>query len=163
MPKLQDYAQGSQPVNALELMYSLCIDYLNIFIFGYSSGPNFLQDENGLRAWLEKYEHRYCKESFWVQELPRITQGLRMMGIDMLPKEHLPSKLYLENWMMGLCDKADEACSLASQGIAQDPADIPVVYQQIKNAVELSMKGADFQTKSWKLPVNSSITCVSIF
>ena len=136
-------------------MYALCIDYVNAFIFGYSSGPNLMQDENGLQVWLEKYEHRYCQESFWVQELPRITQWLRLLGIDMLPKEHLPGKLYLEQWMMGLCDKADEVCSLASQGIAQDPADIPVVYQQLKTAVELSMKDADYQTK--KLEIASEL------
>jgi hypothetical protein len=65
----------------------------------------------------------------------------------MLPKEHLPSKYYLERWIMGLCDKADEACLVAHQGTAKVAADIPVVYQRVKKAVEADLQGAGLQTK----------------
>ncbi|KAF6230034.1 hypothetical protein HO133_004372 [Letharia lupina] len=49
--------------------------------------------------------------------------------------------------MMGLCDKADEARLLADQGLLKDPADIPVVYQQVQKSVWADLKGADTQTK----------------
>lgn len=147
LPKLREQASYPQPTELLETTYALCLDYVNAFIFGYSSGSNFLQDESGTRLWLENYEQRYCKESFWPQELPKLTQMLKSVGIDMLPKEHLPSKDYLERWMMGLCDEAEAARLRADQGMVQDPADIPVVYKQVKEAVEMDLKGADFQTK----------------
>lgn len=144
---MNQQASGPGPTELLHLTYSLCLDYVNAFIFGYSSGSNFLQDEERTRIWLEHYEQRYCKESFWPQELPRITRFLKAIGIDILPKEHLGSKLYLERWMIGLCDKANKARILADQSLIKDPADIPVVYQQVYKAVEVDLKEADSQTK----------------
>lgn len=147
IPRLQEEASKPQPTEVLQLTYSLSLDYINAFIFGQSSGSNFLQDKSGTQLWLEHFEHRYCRQSFWPQELPRITRWLNAVGIEMLPKEHLPSKHYLERWMMSLCDRAEEACLLADRGMAKDPADLPAVYQQVKKAVETDLKGADMQTQ----------------
>ena len=155
VPKLREQASSHRPTELLEMTYSLCLDYISAFLFGYSSGSNFLQDESNARLWLEHYEQRFCKESFWPQELPKATQMLKSVGIDMLPKEHLPSKQYLERWMMGLCDKADAAHLRADQGNVKDPAETPVVYQKVKEAVEVNLKGADFQTK--KLEIASEL------
>jgi hypothetical protein len=147
VPKLQEQASSSRPTDLVVLTYGLCLDYVNAFIFGFSCGSNFLRDESGTRRWLDHFEHRFCKESFWLQELPRITQWLKAVGIDMLPRDYLSSKTYLEGWMMGLCDKAEEARVLAEQGNIEDPAEIPVVYQQVKKGVEVDLKGADLETK----------------
>ena len=147
VPRLREQASRPHPTELLEMTYSLCLDYINAFIFGYSSGSNFLQDESSARLWLEHYEKRYCNESFWPQELPNVTQMLKLVGINMLPKEHPTSIHYLELWMMGLCDKAEAERLRAGQGMVKDPADIPVVYQQAKQAVEVDLKGADVQTK----------------
>ena len=155
VPKLDEQALTQEPIEILTLTYALCLDYVNAFIFGYSSGPNFLQTESNTQLWLEHYEQRYCKESFWPQELPTITKWLAALGVDMLPKQHIPSKHYLERWMMGLCDKANEARSLADQGLLKDPADIPVVYHQVQKATEADMNGADTQTK--KLEIASEL------
>lgn len=155
VPRLYEEASRPQPTEVLELTYSLCLDYVNAFIFGCSSGSNFLQNEGGMRFWLEQYEQRYCKESFWPQELPTITKSLNALGIDMLPKEHHSSKHYLERWMMGLCDKADVARSLADQGALKDPADIPIVYQHVRKSVEADLKEADTQTQ--KLEIASEL------
>lgn len=65
----------------------------------------------------------------------------------MLPRDYLSSKTYLEGWMMNLCDKAEEARVLAEQGNIKDPSDIPVVYQQVKKAVDVDLKEADLETK----------------
>lgn len=151
VPRLHEQASRPQPSEVLELTYALCLDYVNAFIFGYSSGSNFLRNEGGMRLWLEQYEQRYCKESFWPQELPTIIKWLDSLGIDMLPKGHHQSKHYLERWMMGLCDKADEALSLADQRALKDPADIPVVYQHVRKSVEVDLKGADAQTKELEI------------
>lgn len=124
-------------------------------MFGHSNGSKFLQDESGAQLWLEHFERRHCKESFWPQELPNITKWLNALGIDLLPKEHLPSKHYLEQWMMGLCDKANEARSSADLELLKDPADIPVVYQQVEKSVEAGLKGASKQTK--KLEIASEL------
>ena len=147
VPKLKEQASSSRPTDLVVLTYSLCLDYINAFIFGSSCGSSFIGDESGTRRWLDHYEHRFCKEAFWPQELPRTTQWLKAVGIDMLPRDYLPSKNYLEGWVMGLCDKAEEARALVEQGDVKDPAEIPVVYQQVKKAVEVDMTGADSETK----------------
>lgn len=56
---------------------------------------------------------------------------------------------------MDLCDKANEAYSLADQGLLRDPADIPIVYQQVQKSVEADLKAADKQTK--KLEIASEL------
>ena len=155
VPKLHEQASRAQPIEVLELSYSLCLDYVNAFIFGHCNGSNFLENESSAQLWLEHFERRHCKESFWPQELPTITRWMNALGIDMLPKGHLPSKHYLERWMMGLCDKANEARSLTDQGLLKDPADIPIVYQQVQKSVETDLKGADRQTK--KLEIASEL------
>ena len=155
VPKLDERASTQEPIEILKLTYALCLDYVNAFIFGYSSGSNFLRNESNTKLWLEHYEQRYCKESFWPQELPTITKWLTALGVDMLPKQHMPSKHYLERWMMGLCDKANEARSLADKGLLKDPADIPAVYQQVQKATDADMNGADPQTK--KLEIASEL------
>lgn len=143
LPRLLKHASEPQPTEILELTYSLCLDYVNSFIFGYSSGPNFLEQEDNVQAFLEHYEQRYCKESFWPQELPRITACLTTIGIDLLPKANSQSTEYLEQWMMRLCDKADVACTLADLAELKDVGDIPVVYRQVKRAVHMNSKESD--------------------
>jgi hypothetical protein len=151
LPKLHQHAVSRQPVDFLVLSYGLCLDYVNGFIFGCPSGLYFLFDENTTRHWLEQYDLRYCKEAFWPQELPTLTSGLKAVGIDMLPKAHAQSKIYLENWMLELCGKADDALSLASEDPSIDPAEIPTVYEQVKKCVEADLKGADPRTKQMQI------------
>lgn len=147
LPRLLKHASDPQPTETLELTYSLCLDYVNCFIFGYSSGPNFLQQEGTVHPFLEHYEQRYCKESFWPQELPRTTRFLKTVGINMVPKTNVQSTKYLEQWMMRLCDNADVASSLADRGELKDAGDIPIVYQQVKRAVDMNSKELDPHAK----------------
>lgn len=154
-PKLYEQASRSQPSEVLGLSYSLCLDYVSTFIFGHSNGSNFLQNESDAQLWLEHFERRNCEASFWPQELPTFTKRLNALGIDMLPRGHIPSKNYLERWTMDLCDKANEAYSLADQGLLRHPADIPIVYQQVQKSVEADLKAADKQTK--KLEIASEL------
>ena len=147
LPRLLKHASEPQPTEILELTYALCLDYVNLFIFGYSSGPNFLEQEDNVRAFLEHYEQRYCKESFWPQELPWTTACLKSIGISLLPKTNSQSTEYLEQWMMQLCNKADVACALADRAELKDAGDIPVVYRQVKRAVDMSPQESDPHAK----------------
>jgi hypothetical protein len=142
-PRLSRDAQTSRPTELLCLSYALSLDLLNCFIFGLSSGPNFTQDDLLTQAFLEHYENRYCEEGFWPQELPFLTSTLGMLGIDMLPRRHYDSTVWIENWMMIHCNRAHRVCELADEGeLPDDPADIPIVYQQIKKSME-ALKGGE--------------------
>jgi unspecific monooxygenase len=155
-PRLARDAQASEPTDLLRLSYALSLDLLNCFIFGLSSGPNFTQDDLLTQAFLEHYENRYCHEGFWSQELPFLTSTLGMLGIDMLPRQHYDSTAWIENWMMIHCNRAQRVCELLDKGeLPDDPADIPIVYQQIRKSMEALKAGeghdrayAEKQTRS---------------
>ncbi|KAB8296762.1 hypothetical protein EYC80_002179 [Monilinia laxa] len=130
IPFLTKQSEQQQPSELLEISYSLCIDVVTQFIFGYKSGSNFIEDSpREVREWLEHYEKRYCSEAFWAQELPMTTRFLKIMGIDLLPKGHAKSTQYLEDWMMKMCDGADAVLDDDSM----NPEDTPLVYQQVKS------------------------------
>ena len=121
----------------LHLSYAVSLDLINCFIFGLSSGPNFTQDDLLTQEFLGHYENRYCREGFWPQELPSLTNVLGMLGIDMLPRRHHDSTLWIENWMMIHCNRAHRVCDLVDTGeLPDDPADVPIVYQQIKKSIQ---------------------------
>ena len=70
----------------------------------------------------------------------------------MLPKENISAKLYLEQWMTDLCEKTDTALLLADQKPKnQQPADVPVVYQQLRTAVEADLRGENTEIKRWEV------------
>lgn len=147
LPKLVGYASSSQPVDLLELSYALSLDHVSCFLFGYSSGSDFLHDQGATRLWLEHYENQYCKEAFWLQELPGTTRFLDIVGISMLPSEHAPSKHYLEQWMMRMCDSAEATCSVSEKGDLEDAGDVPIVYQQVKKSVDVDSNRMDPQVR----------------
>ena len=155
IPQIQDYASEAKPNDILKLTYALCLDFVTAFIFGYTNGSKFLRNKKSLQLWLEQFERRNSKAAFWSQELPTTTRILKTVGIDLLPQEYYASKHYLEQWMLHLCERADMECLLAGNGSTEDSADVPIVYQQLKKAVETDMAGEDAQTK--KLEIASEL------
>jgi unspecific monooxygenase len=147
LPMLQHQACLNEPTDILSLSYSLSLDLLTCFQFGLSSGSNFLQSPMTITPWIRHYEQRYCKESFWPQELPTITCLLKALGIDMLPKSQHDSTQFLESWLLEMCDKAEVACLAAEKQGLMRAGDTPVVYQQVKKAVELDMPDATLDKK----------------
>lgn len=141
VPELQKCAQSGQPVELLRLSYAVSLDALNCYIFGVSSGPNFTQDPKLLEAWLHHYENRYCKESFWMQELPSVSHGLKRLGLDVLPQYHYESTAWIEKWMIEHCEKAEEVCQKIEQGDEPEVEDFPTVYQQIRNSMARTKDG----------------------
>ncbi|KAI9856063.1 MAG: hypothetical protein M1813_009283 [Trichoglossum hirsutum] len=157
LPVLQANASARQPTEMLELSYCLCLDLISCFLFGLSSGSNFLENGHSLRPWLEHYENRYCKEAFWPQELPRLTLLLKTVGIDMLPKQNAESTQYLEDWMLRMCDSADATLRLAEKEGLQDAGDIPVVYQQLKKATTIEPKREQVDAETKRLEIASEL------
>ncbi|ESZ91235.1 putative ABC bile acid transporter [Sclerotinia borealis F-4128] len=129
IPSLMTQSRQNQPSELLEISYSLCIDVVTQFIFGYKSGSNFIEDSpREVREWLEHYEKRFCSEAFWSQELPTTTRVLKFLGVDFLPEGYVESTQYLEDWMMKMCDSADAVLD----DEYMKPEDTPLVYQQVK-------------------------------
>ncbi|KAI0455789.1 cytochrome P450 [Xylaria acuta] len=152
IPRLEQESRMSQPSEILELSYALCLDLVTQFIFGFSNASNFLQaPATKTREWLEHYENRYCKESFWSQELPRMTKMLNLLGVDLMSKGHVESTQWIEDWMMKMCDDATQTV----QNKIENPEDTPLVFEAVSTASEKSQSGED--TQSLRLSVASEL------
>ncbi len=145
-------ALGATPVDNLKLSYALSLDVVNAFIFGQASGTDFLHDDAGITEFLTQYELRFCDESFWKQELPLATRLLKSTGISMLPHSYYTSRDWLDNFTLGMCDKAERALR-TTQKLC--PADIPVVYQKVKEAADQDL--GDISPSDRRLHVGSEL------
>lgn len=147
VPRMNNDALISQPTELLELSYSMCLDLVNAYLFGQSSGSKFLAEGEDIKSFLEHYENRYCAESFWPQELPRLTRTLERVGVRLLPKCALASKKWMESWMMAMCKAADAAMRRAEKSTLESSADFPTVYASIKGATDQDSSHLDAHSK----------------
>ena len=126
----------SQQTELLELSYSVCLDLVNAYLFGQSNGSQFLTEGEDIKSFLEHYENRYCSESFWPQELPRLTKTLEKVGVHLFPKRGLASKKWMETWMMGMFKAANATIWKAEKSTLENSADFPTVYASIKGSTD---------------------------
>ena len=147
VPRMDNDALTSQQTELLELSYSMCLDLVNAYLFGQSNGSKFLAKGEDIKSFLEHYENRYCAESFWPQELPRLTRTLEKVGICLLPKRASASKKWMESWMMAMCKAADAAMRRAERSTLENPADFPTVYARVKGATDQDSSHLDAHSK----------------
>jgi unspecific monooxygenase len=147
LPILQQQALAVKPTDILSLSYALSLDLITCFQFGLSSGSDFLQTPDSLPPWLEHYEHRYCKEAFWPQELPILTRCFNFMGKTMLPRSYFHSKRFLEDWLLEMCDRAEVVHATSAKEGMTHACDTPVVYQLVKSAVDADSPDTSFDAR----------------
>ena len=147
VPKMDNDALISQQTELLELSYSMCLDLVNAYLFGQSNGSKFLTERESIKSFLEHYENRYCAESFWPQELPRLTRTLEKVGVRLLPIRAITSKKWMESWMMAKCKAADAAMQRTEISALKDSADFPTVYASIKEATDQDSSHLDAHSK----------------
>jgi hypothetical protein len=153
---------GSGRVDGLDLSYRMCADYLSSFLFGDCNGTNFLEhlsrgkakpdSEDSLETWRFHYENLSCRETFFVQEMPRLYRLSKALGINLLPRPYFEATEYLENWMSAMTDKADRTIAMKQSEVLQ-AKDEPVIYEAAKEAVKkdsphLSLEAQQLQVQS---------------
>ncbi|KAK8117204.1 cytochrome P450 [Apiospora kogelbergensis] len=145
VPVLQDHVKAGEPVQLLPLFYAASLDVLNCYILGIASGPNFTQDPDLTETWLRHYENRYAPQSFWLQEVPWLAQGLGRLGWDVMPRVHYTSTKWVEDWMLEHCDRAETVYQEMLRGEDVALEDVPVVYHQIRKSMsKLESENANF-------------------
>lgn len=148
-PRLSSAAAWGGEIDALELSYCICSDYISAFLFGYGNGTNYLtEDQKRINEWRLHYENHMCHESFFPQEMPFAYGLLKTIGIDLLPKRYGESKNFLERWMGNMALKADETIRQhGDMNQLMAPEDRPVVYETAKSAVEKDSPHLDAKAK----------------
>lgn len=128
LPILAAAALRQTPVDVHDLNQGLTMDFVSAYLFGGLNGTNFLQDESLRRSMLQIYQSRKPFE-FYYQEVPSLLSWAKTLGIPILPKWYYRANAVLDEWALGMCDQADQACS------STDPAVEPAVYKQLKQAM----------------------------
>lgn len=144
--KLNKNASGVGSVDLYQVLNYSTMDIVTAYMFGLRSGSDFLRDHKLGDWWLGLYGSRK-RYVFWPQELPRITDFLSTIGIRLSPTWVAEANHNLEDWCLEMCDKADRCCNM--NGTGQRSADVPHVYQQLKNALGFDgAKKADIPPKA---------------
>lgn len=151
IPTVDNDASLSQQTELLELSYSMSLDLVNAYLFGRSNGSKFLTKEEDIKSFLEHYENRYCAESFWPQELPRLTKALEKIGVCLLPKRASSSKRWMESWMMAMCKAADATMRTAEKSTLESSADFPTVYASLKGATDRDSQNMDAHSQQCEI------------
>jgi hypothetical protein len=150
VPRLSTAAAKGTGMDALELSYCLCSDYISSFLFGYRNGTNYLakDDQTSINEWRLHYENHMCDEGFFPQEMPVVSSLLKNIGIDVLPESYRGSKKFLEKWMGDMAVRADETMRHHEViGLPIAPEDQPIVYGTAKSAVEKDSPHLDTKAK----------------
>ncbi|KAF2460675.1 putative cytochrome P450 monooxygenase [Lineolata rhizophorae] len=163
LPLLATHASSSTPVNAFPLFSAATLDIVTSYIFGLRAGTDYLTDSASLEAFLDRYESRRAY-TFWPQELPRLTSWLETwLGLRVVPRWVDEANRQIEALGLHMLDRAEEllrnsalgqpivsagspAPSAGSQKSvpsfsteprlsAIPPADVPVVYAQLRAAM----------------------------
>lgn len=126
----------SGQIDLYQLFNFATMDIVNAYMFGLKSGSNFIQNPGEGENWLSLYASRK-KYVFWPQEFPAITNILAKVGIRLSPAWVGEANHELEDWCIQMCKRADKCMD----GNAQiRPEDVPHVYQQLKNALDIESR-----------------------
>lgn len=127
LPIFQKSSDTSEPVEVHKLNYAYAMDSFMTYQFGLELGSNLIQDVEK-REW---YLHHFFGRRpwlFWTTELPRFTDRLLKIGINLVPKWCDESTTLLENWNLDICDRAEKLLSDEPNINEHDPARWPAIY-----------------------------------
>lgn len=108
------------------------MDFFTSYQFGRERGSNFLQDTRE-REWYLKHFFATRPYLYWIAEQPGVTEFLRRFGVRLVPKWCDESIEALERWNLGRCDGAER---LLSQDGLVEAGNMPIVYDQLRSAME---------------------------
>ncbi|KAL8687113.1 MAG: hypothetical protein Q9218_006625 [Villophora microphyllina] len=142
LPTLDGFAAKGSPVEVYDLNYATTMDFVSSYLFGLSNDSNFIQDEEMRKRFLSWYWKR-SEHSFWVQEIPRITQIFQSMGINFVPQWVHAANAEIEAWAFRLCKAAEQAINAASEYTGKAHGTHPIVYSQLRDSLKKSRTKSD--------------------
>ncbi len=147
LPLITKQAQSlplSAGVDVHDLLNATTMDSICAYLFGLKNGSNFLQNEPYRRYWFQLYHSRKTY-TFFPQELPRLTDFCKMVGINLIPTWVDDANRELESWCKERCDATSAYIKEGLSANDTDPANQPVVFEALLNGIkrEEKTKGMD--------------------
>jgi cytochrome P450 len=128
-------------LNIYALFSASTMDIVNAYIFGLKASSNLILNKDELAWFLDLYNSRRSY-TFWPQEFPMFSSFVeKWIGYRFAPKWVDEANEEIEKWTRQMCDKA----RLVLANGEAEPADTPVVYQQLSAALNKEAKKSDVE------------------
>ena len=126
-------------VEAYELFSGVAMDVITGYCFGLGQSSNFIEDSEHCGRWVVDYKARQ-DFMFWPQEMPGLTAFAKAWGFRhwLVPKWVDVANDNIASWVLGLCDKAEEAHEARERADARDRA---TVFNQLRSMIKKSRGG----------------------
>ena len=99
LPIIEHSAQSSSSLDVTGINDATAVDLITGFVFGSAVGTNLLQDPQMRKEFLT-YHHQERSHGFWLQELPRLTAFLGVLGFPILSSTVVTASKWLETWFL---------------------------------------------------------------
>jgi cytochrome P450 len=140
------YRKDAGVLNIYTLLSAATMDIVTGYIFGLKASSNLINRPDQLRWFLDLYNSRRSY-NFWPQEFPVFSSFIeKWLGYKFAPAFVGEANQEIERWTARMCEAAG---LVAAQGV-DEPANTPVVYQQLAAALAKDAKKSNFEEA--KLP-----------
>lgn len=136
IPALEKSSQES--VNICAMFSGITMDMVTGYLFGLSAASNLVQNNKERDHFLQLYTSRQ-DFGYWAQEWPDLSEWLVKCGLNPTPQHVYESNAEIEAWALTMCDGAAISlaqCNDLSEKVVPNPGDFPVVYAQLKAAMD---------------------------
>jgi cytochrome P450 len=134
-----DSARSPDGVDVHDLWNATTMDFITAYLFGLKNSSNFLQNESYRRHWFQLYHSRKTY-TFFPQELPRLSQFFRRLGVNLTPTWVDDANEELEAWTKDRCDSTSGFINGGWAAKDTDPANEPVVFTTLLSGIEKEQK-----------------------
>ena len=159
IPRLSDAARDGSEIDIYSLFSGILMDFVTTYIFGLTSGSNFTTDEKEREHFLEEHDERQGY-TFWNAELPWLRDILAKFGFPVVPPSHKLSNYGIEDWIAGMLDNAakqNETMKTSPGAEESNVGDAPIVYSQLKNAMDAASKRNPIDSSQQRLEIASEL------
>ncbi|ETS78088.1 hypothetical protein PFICI_10150 [Pestalotiopsis fici W106-1] len=111
------------------------MDLISAYCFGLCNGSNFIQRKGYREHWLALYKVRKTN-GFFMQELPRLSRALQLLGLNLTPHWATAANKELEAWCKSLSDAAIAMVQNPDLSSYEQTANDPVVVRSILSGIE---------------------------
>ncbi|KAF1911220.1 cytochrome P450 [Ampelomyces quisqualis] len=135
------YRKDAGVLNIYTLLSAATMDIVTGYIFGLKASSNLIDKADQLVWFLDLYNSRRSY-NFWPQEFPVFSSFVeKWLGYKFTPAFVSEANEEIESWTARMCEGAG---LVVAQGVVE-PADTPVVYQQLYTALAKEAKNSDVE------------------
>ncbi|QIW99146.1 hypothetical protein AMS68_004664 [Peltaster fructicola] len=130
LPQLNAYAASDQAFDIYDIFTAVTLDMITAYTVGLGNGSAMLDDLPYATQFTRAFKAGQ-RSYVWPQDLPMFTAFMTKIGLRELivPSRYAGANVNIEDWVMGMCEKAESTLSSRSE---LQPEDYPTVYAQLR-------------------------------